>query len=191
LHIDGTVQLFGGGTDTSDTGIPPVNCAGCHGAGDNPAPPPDTQGRSDTTLRSVGAHATHVLGTADAAAVPCAECHPVPVGLNDGSHLDGTVDFTFGPLARVGNHAPTWDPGAATCAETACHARGGTVETPVWTQVDGTQAACGTCHAIPPASPHPAVGPTNCAGGGCHDSAIVGPGPTILDPTRHVDGRFN
>ncbi|MCB9684244.1 MAG: hypothetical protein H6738_00165 [Alphaproteobacteria bacterium] len=190
LHIDGTVQLSGGTvTDTSDTGLPPVNCVGCHGADDNPAPPPDTQGRSATTLRSVGAHDTHVLGTANAAAVPCAECHAVPVAVDDAGHLNGTVEVVFGPLSRRANHVPTWDPGTATCAETACHARNGTVETPVWTQVDGTQAACGTCHTIPPGSPHPAN--NDCSRSGCHDSGVVGPGPTILDPSRHVDGNVD
>lgn len=188
LHIDGTVQLSGGTvTDTSDTGVPAVSCVGCHGAGDNPAPPPDTQGRSDTTLRSVGAHDAHVLGTARAAAVDCAVCHPVPVAVNEAGHLDGIVDVAFTGIARADGHAPTWDPGTATCADTACHSRpGGATPTPVWTQVDGTQVVCGSCHSLPPPSPHPAN--NDCSRSGCHDSGVVGPGPTILDPSRHGNG---
>jgi hypothetical protein len=33
-------------------------------------------------------------------------------------------------------------------------ARRGTVTEPVWTDVDGSQATCGSCHGLPPPAPH-------------------------------------
>lgn len=187
VHVNGVVDFLGGPSDTGETG----GCAGCHGSGDHLAPPPDTEGRTDTTLLSVGAHAVHVDGSASSAPVPCATCHPIPATVDAPGHRDGEADVVFSGLATtaaggsVSTFSPAWDEGSATCAGTACHARGGTAPAPVWNQVDGTQATCGSCHALPPPSPHPAS--SSCSG--CHPTA--GPGPAIVDPAHHADGRVD
>lgn len=171
-HVDGTVQL---------DGVGPASCAqGCHGTEDDPAPPPDLAGGTDPTSVGVGAHQAHLQGGSIGSAVACATCHPVPTGVNDAPHLDGTIDLVFGGIAGQGV-TPSWDAGAATCT-VYCH--GATLQgaPPVWTLVDGSQIACGSCHGSPPPPPHPANG--NCAG--CHGTA--GPGPVIDDPAAHIDG---
>ena len=59
----------------------------------------------------------------------------------------------------------------STCNDIYCHGPTLTVgagpnTTPTWTTVDGTEAACGSCHAVPPPFPHPTVAATEC--GDCH-----------------------
>jgi predicted CxxxxCH...CXXCH cytochrome family protein len=61
--------------------------------------------------------------------------------------------LTWGTLASADQAAPLYDRASATCTN-YCHGQtlqaNGANTTPVWTKVDGTQAACGTCHASPP-----------------------------------------
>ncbi len=65
---------------------------------------------------------------------------------------------------------------------------GGGVTTPSWTLVDGTQAACGTCHGLPPGCGHPPVGaPVPQACGMCH-AAVVSLAGAFVGPALHVDG---
>jgi predicted CxxxxCH...CXXCH cytochrome family protein len=86
---------------------------------------------------------------------------------------------------------PSYAPGS--CRNTACHGgsfpvrghdSGGTLTTPNWTVVDGTQAACGTCHGLPPPRPHPYYS-EDC--GRCHEN-MSPDGKTFLRPELHVDG---
>jgi hypothetical protein len=67
---------------------------------------------------------------------------------------------------------------------------GGTNKTPVWTAVGEGQAACGTCHGLPPPLPHPEVeyDLTLCAV--CH-SDTLDPGGGMIPPAEgglHLDG---
>jgi predicted CxxxxCH...CXXCH cytochrome family protein len=173
-HVDGIVQLD-------------VNpCLGCHGDTESLAPPPDTMGRTDVSLRTVGAHEAHVIGGTNAKVVECSACHVVPSMTTDPGHLDGApADVTFSGLALDDSAAPSWDGALLTCSGTYCHGGtmiGGANVDPVWTTVDGSQVACGSCHAIPPPAPHPAsMACENCHGPG-------GASLTIDDPTRHIDG---
>jgi predicted CxxxxCH...CXXCH cytochrome family protein len=82
---------------------------------------------------------------------------------------------------------------AGSCSNTACHGgsfpvrghdSGGTLTTPSWTVVDGSQAACGTCHGLPPPRPHPYYS-EDC--GRCHENVSLD-GKTFLRPELHVDG---
>lgn len=171
-HLDGVVQI---------DGVGPAGCDGCHGADGDPAPPPDLAGNTATTARGVGAHQAHLQGGAIGSALACAACHPVPAAVNDGPHLDGVVDVVFGPLASADGVAAAWDPATATCT-VYCHGASLQGAPPVWTQVDGSQIACGSCHGSPPPPPHP--GNSVCSG--CHGTA--GPGPVIADPVAHIDG---
>jgi predicted CxxxxCH...CXXCH cytochrome family protein len=174
-HIDGTVQAS-------------VSCNSCHGNATNAAPPVDTHGDSATSLVTVGAHQPHLLASSSLTApVACAECHVVPSSVGDPGHIDNpTATVTFGTLAKTGGLSPAWSHGAASCTNVYCHGAsiaGGTNKTPVWTTVNNSQDACGTCHGNPPGGSHPA----NAYCGYCHvPTASVAGG--IQDKTTHIDG---
>ena len=175
LHIDGAVDLIGGQA-----------CDACHGSGGNPAPPQDTTGGTSTSSRSVGAHRRHLDPSTWRKDIPCTACHLVPTATTAIGHMDtpAPAELTFGALA--GN--ATWN--GNTCANTYCHGAtltGGTSTNPVWTQVDGAQGQCGSCHGTPPPPPHPA----NPDCGTCHDTMTAGAGLVITDPARHIDGNLD
>jgi predicted CxxxxCH...CXXCH cytochrome family protein len=100
--------------------------------------------------------------------VQCPECQMVPSAVVQGQHLDGVAQITFTEVARANLAQPTKTCGneptyqAGTCASAACHdianytvaPGGGTVTTPRWTMVDGSQATCTSCHGMPPPLPH-------------------------------------
>jgi predicted CxxxxCH...CXXCH cytochrome family protein len=180
LHVDGTVEVS---FDTS--------CNACHG-GVNFAPPKDLLGNTTKTASGVGAHQTHVLGTERSRAVPCGECHVVPDDVFDPGHFDTDrpAELTFSGVALANGASPTYENGS--CAQTSCHGAvfpdgnpsGGSNTTPTWTIVNGTEAACGSCHSLPPPPPHPGPYPCdNCHGDIAHD------GITFTHPELHVDGR--
>jgi predicted CxxxxCH...CXXCH cytochrome family protein len=174
-----------------------LTCTSCHGtpgrAGADPyvaaAPPAGTRGETATSARAVGAHMKHLQDGAMRAAIACSECHALP---SQQVHGDGTVTMTFGALAKTGGAAPSFN--GTSCASTYCHgstlAAGGTLQAPSWTKVDGTQAACGTCHGIPPptSSGHPAVagGVTACAN--CHPATVKADGTVDVAGGKHIDG---
>ncbi len=168
-----------------------LGCTDCHGDPErgDPAPPLDTRGRSATSEVTVGAHQAH-LGASDwHAELRCEHCHRVPAAVNAAGHIGGgPAELTWGALATTGDASPRFDRGAATCASVYCHGStldaGGSNTTPVWTVVDGSQAACGTCHGLPPAAPHPQN--HDCAT--CH-GAVVSAGGGFHDPSRHINGQ--
>lgn len=181
-HVDGIV-------DTSfDT-----SCTSCHGS-QNPAPPLDLEGQSATNLSGVGAHQTHVMGTPRARAVGCDECHQVPQTVLAAGHVDTSppAELMFAGAAIAFGGTPGYAGGS--CQNTSCHggvfpkghASGGSNTLPIWTQVDGTQAACGTCHGLPPPAPHP-VGSLNPVCSACHEN-IAPDNQTFTQPNLHVDG---
>jgi predicted CxxxxCH...CXXCH cytochrome family protein len=181
-HVDGIVEV--------DV---PTKCTACHG-GDNPAPPTDLEGNTLTSAAGVGAHQTHVRGTARSRAVPCAECHLVPKTVLDPGHLDSArpAEVTFSGAAIAFGATPTYANG--TCQNTACHgaqfpnghASGGAHTVPTWTRVNGTEAACGSCHGLPPPPPHP-LGSLNPTCNACHKN-IAADNRTFLRPDLHADG---
>lgn len=164
-----------------------ATCTRCHGdpASGNAAPPRSVAGLVDTALLGVGAHQTHLAAGPLRGPVACAECHVVPATVDAPGHMGKAyAAVTFGALATTGGTAASWDRVGATCT-TYCHGAtlsGGTNVAPRWTQVDGTQARCGTCHGTPPASPHPQL--TDC--GSCHPGYTA----TSVDPALHVDGKL-
>ncbi len=176
-------------------------CVSCHGGRDNQtgAPPFDLAGNSDTTAAGVGAHTAHVQTGALAAPFGCGECHeavPIPATPD---HMDGKVQLPFGALAKTGGVTPAFDPGATSCATTYCHGatlQGGTHTTPVWTKVGQGEAACGTCHGLPPAQlpgpNHPTwhVAEARCAG--CHPGTATvdasGKDAIVAGGGLHVNG---
>jgi predicted CxxxxCH...CXXCH cytochrome family protein len=183
-HINGTVDVAGGGS-----------CTSCHGdpnralAAIAAAPPRGTHGETATSARAVGAHQTHLTGGAVRAALACSECHAVPTSV---PHANGRVDLTWGPLASAGGAAPSFD--GIGCNSVYCHGAtlgaGGTATAPIWTKVDGTQNACGSCHAIPPpvSSGHPAItgGVTACSA--CHPATVKANGTIDVAGGKHING---
>jgi predicted CxxxxCH...CXXCH cytochrome family protein len=176
-HVDGTVDVS-----------VPTSCTACHGGSIDAAPVPGTPG--------AGAHRAHLDGSARAAAVPCAACHVIPGAVLAPGHLDTPrpAEVTFSGNALAYDATPVYSPASATCAGTPCHggrfpdgnASGGTNTTPDWTRVDGTQATCGSCHAIPPPKPHlPVEFAADCSA--CHQD-IAPDNQTFLRPDLHVDG---
>ncbi len=189
LGMVGLVACLVDSPDTPSTDPRPPNadrqtgCAiGCHGLDTNNAPPKSLNGSMATTAVGVGAHATHV-GVASTwhAPVLCADCHVVPATVNAPGHMDDTdnkAELTFSIKA-----AATWN--GTTCMS-ACHGStemGGSAPNPKWTQVDGTQVTCGSCHGKPPPAPHP--DDQDCAK--CHPTMENG-NQTFRDPMSHING---
>ncbi|MCX5741836.1 MAG: CxxxxCH/CxxCH domain-containing protein, partial [Proteobacteria bacterium] len=191
LHIDGRVEV----TSTQP-------CDSCHGGGGQSAPPRDAHNNMLTTAPGVGAHGQHMTSSSTwHAPIACNECHQVPGSTTDQTHLDSINEVYLDPTIAVpgaptgtGGHlqiaGAAYDPATLTCAGSYCHGgggsplKGGTAITPKWTQVDGTQAKCQSCHGMPPPAPHPANG--NC--GTCHPTMIAGDNLTIAYPAKHIDG---
>ncbi|MFZ5446872.1 MAG: CxxxxCH/CxxCH domain c-type cytochrome [Myxococcota bacterium] len=162
-------------------------CLGCHGSAKNLAPPLSVGGKSATSERGVGAHQSHLGSSTWHAELTCNDCHVVPAKVVDPGHIDTALpaELAFSALATTGGAKPAWD--GTTCAGAYCHGAtlsGGSQTTPSWTKVDGTQAACGTCHGLPPAAPHP----QNSACSGCH-GAVVDAAKKIIAPALHVNGK--
>ena len=148
LHINGHVDLGDGSG----------KCGECHGSGDSAWP-------------STNAHPAH-QNPAAAAAAPCVSCHTVPTayGTNIGHPSGAPATILFSGLAVQRGTAAAYSNGA--CSQVYCHGAGleGTVAaTPVWTDESGAASACGACHTLPPAAPHPA----SPACGLCHSDAVV------------------
>jgi predicted CxxxxCH...CXXCH cytochrome family protein len=126
------------------------------------APPRDLNKNTATTAVGVGAHQIHLRGDISSTGIACQECHDVPARVFTDNHLtpSGPNKVVFGELTSFDTelvdmqaNPPTYNPHAQTpsCSNTYCHGHftGGNNYTPVWTVVDGSQAACGTCHGNP------------------------------------------
>lgn len=171
-----------------------TNCVFCHGGTDNTegSPPVDLLDNTATTVITVGAHTSHVEGRVGfGATVPCEECHTKPADALAAGHVDPTpAEVTFGVRAtNNGLVAPIWNRPAATCSATYCHGNfpgGVTTNTPQWTIVGVDEAACLTCHDVPPPTgDHAAHQTLGIACDGCHPNFA---GINVIDPTTHVDG---
>ncbi|MBI5490284.1 MAG: CxxxxCH/CxxCH domain-containing protein [Deltaproteobacteria bacterium] len=178
-RIGGPEAADGGGDGSGD--VIGAECSSCHGGERNAAPPVGVGGEVDTTSRAVGAHQSHLAASDWHVQVACDACHVVPATIEAEGHIgQPPADLTWGSLATRRDAAPSFD--GTRCANVYCHGAGllpgGSNTSPAWAVVDGTQAACGTCHGLPPDPPHPAS--ENCIA--CH--------PLRFDnPTRyHVDG---
>jgi predicted CxxxxCH...CXXCH cytochrome family protein len=181
-HVNGVVDLPGGG-----------GCTACHGdpnrapAALAPAPPRDTKGNTATTAAGVGAHQAHLAGGALRAALACTDCHVVPTST---AHAQQPLNLTWSALATDGGRVtPTFDATALTCAN-YCHGAtlsGGSNPSPRWTG-GAAEAACGSCHGLPPGGNHPAVsgGVTTC--NGCHPLTVKPDGTIDVAGGKHVDG---
>jgi predicted CxxxxCH...CXXCH cytochrome family protein len=160
-HVNGVVDL----------GEPGLGCNGCHGSPTRPLS---------------GAHRSHVEGLHGLAApMGCNECHVVPETLTAPGHIDtpAPAEVTFGALARTRGATPQLT--AAGCAGTYCHGR----ITVDWRPGLG-QAACGTCHGVPPASAaHVGQTLTDCVT--CHAATVDRFGNILVTggTSAHINGR--
>ncbi|MBM3328472.1 MAG: CxxxxCH/CxxCH domain-containing protein [Calditrichaeota bacterium] len=166
----------------------PEGCRVCHGGTFNSAPPPDLIGREGTEFVTVGAHQAHLTDNRISNPLACSACHSF-AGFASQAHIDtitpGVAEVTFGVAATdSGRTTPVWDRNAGTCSSVYCHGsitrsdgimRDGIVAE--WTRVDGSQRACGTCHAMPPPDPHPPLATCNV----CH----------VYAQTTHVNGTID
>ena len=199
----------------SQTGGPEA-CNTCHGnySGQvsdlvNWAPPEDLQKNTDTGSKGVGAHQEH-LNTMNIASVDelgCQQCHRALSGFDDPNHIKGGVQLQWHPIATdSGRVTPVWSAGTATCSNVYCHGNfefskessanqwvytadvmTGNNPTLEWTMVGTGQAACGTCHGLPPDG-HLPQALDDCFG--CHGSVVDAAG-NIIDKTKHIDGKIN
>jgi predicted CxxxxCH...CXXCH cytochrome family protein len=159
------------------------NCNTCHGTDpDAGGPPPDLAGNTDPSLTGVGAHANHLKPSPTHDPVSCVQCHVVPTPENVDDHVDAGLPavLTFGNLAtNNGVDTPVFDAATNTCSATYCH--GGYA--PVWTTPRDSQAACGSCHGLPPPLPHPQK--ADCSV--CH-AQVIDADRTFVNPSLHVNG---
>jgi predicted CxxxxCH...CXXCH cytochrome family protein len=192
---DGTIDLTSGKHIDGNLDVVTGSCTGCHGgtlsggtgaSGANPvaaAPPVDTGGSSATSSPGVGAHARHLLGGSIRTAMVCSDCHAVP---GDTAHASQPLSLTWSALAGAGGVTPSWNGSSFTCTN-YCHGAslsGGSSVTPVWTQ-GSSQAACGTCHGLPPPTGHHSTHQSEGIGcGSCHP----GYSTTSVDTALHVNG---
>ncbi|MGC4000856.1 MAG: CxxxxCH/CxxCH domain-containing protein [Anaeromyxobacter sp.] len=162
---------------------------GCGGNGNDSASTSCTSCHATTAL-ATGAHAAHLQGGAVAGPVACSECHVVPT---DTAHAELPVSVAFataaGDLAAHGGLVPSYDPGSKTCSSVYCHGGGlsaGSNTSPAWPG-GAAQAACGTCHGMPPtANEHPQVTTAYCTG--CHPGTMNDDGSLDVAGGEHVNG---
>ena len=190
MHIAVTLagclgQIEGVGGDVAPPNADPLaGCSlGCHGSDISTAPPTSIAGDTATTAKGVGAHQQHLnVAPTWHRQVACSDCHVVPQTVGAPGHIDGdnVAEVQFSALAGA---APAY---TGTTCTAQCHgstALGGTHPEPTWTQVDGSQVTCGSCHGTPPPAPHPQD--PNCAS--CHPSMEEG-SLTFRDPSLHING---
>ncbi|MDF1611723.1 CxxxxCH/CxxCH domain c-type cytochrome [Stygiobacter electus] len=207
-------EFYAGGTSSPTCytchkdGAGPEACNTCHGdftKANLIAPPRALNNATATTDPGVGAHSLHLTQIKIAPAnVKCEECHTIPKTFRSEGHIDST------PKAEVifkGQPANSkYDFTTFKCSNTYCHGNFefskstsnysfiytddkiiGNNFSPQWNKVDGTQAACGTCHGLPPTG-HQAESLTACST--CHTGVVDDTGK-IIDPSKHMNGKKN
>ncbi len=168
-------------------------CQRCHGGNGSAAPPRSSRGLTATSERAVGAHRRHLELQGDDVRAPiaCETCHVLPTSSIDG-HVDGVARVRLLDPAPAGGAGARWDRETGRCENVYCHGatlrdgtRGSATE-PEWTRVDGSQMACSSCHAAPPASHAGYAEPTGCHR--CHPGTVKEDGTIDLASGQHIDG---
>jgi len=182
------------------------------------APPRSVTGGTSTSLRGVGAHQGHLKATLGKA-LKCQECHNVPTQLYAAGHLDtglqAVVVFhdTLANLVTASGTLvprPSYDANGVQCNNTYCHGNWrvtkasasldrkyiyvdavitGNNYSPKWAG-GASEAACGTCHGLPPKGHLQGLDITTCGNSGCH-AGVVDANGNILDPTKHINGKID
>lgn len=190
----------------------PEACNTCHGDFNNPqkiAPPRSISGATSTSIAQVGAHSMHLYDAKDGQVTACGECHNVPAKLTSPGHIDnnGRAEVVFlTNKTGMGSTAASYDFNSATCSNTYCHGNfkltkanseysfiysadqmTGESKQVKWTQIDGTQTTCGSCHGLPPTG-HVSYSLNTCSV--CHQGVMDNKG-NIADPSLHMNGKVN
>jgi predicted CxxxxCH...CXXCH cytochrome family protein len=173
--------------DSDVANAQPNPCTPCHGSADRAgsplsqaAPPNDLGGNTDVSAPGVGAHQIHLVATDKHRGIECGECHVVPRTVEEPGHLDtpGRARFAPGPMATFGGRTPSYDAATHTCSNVYCHLDA----KPTWTAPRAD--ACGSCHGVPPAAPHPQS--KECYA--CHGETVDKSG-NVIDLQKHIDGK--
>lgn len=201
-------------------------CAHCHGIDGTTsgtdlrafAPGFRKQGTSTDQVTSsndlrVGSHFKH-LSSVYMKNVKCNECHTVPTGPFDGTHMQ-TARYNSQTLIFSQSSSAVWDGAAgsklsafsgyttgtpskaATCSSVYCHGNrlkngdtNGTYRKPYWNysaMINYTQAAnivCAKCHGYPPTSNSHSTS-TTCST--CHTNISATDNKTILNKSLHIN----
>ena len=199
IHLNGKVELRG------------EKCDSCHSGPQSPAFI-DLHGRgADAGVQTVGAHDAHLHANRLRGPLDCADCHKVPTKVDSAGHIDHAPPATVFPandgrLAWAFNATPTYNPANGSCGSVYCHGGGvfpfvdtaaTLLRNPVWTGTPD-QAACGTCHGLPPQDGslgHNAALNRPCAL--CHSGTVYPDGGIIFTPladggisSKHMDGKI-
>lgn len=160
-------------------------CLGCHGSASNAtsrvAPPGDLHGKTAVSARGVGAHQLHLGAGPSHGPLTCETCHVVPSSVDAAGHSD-TARPAEVILSNVGAKSPAaarYDYATWRC-ETYCH---GVQPSQRWNAPRTTEEACGSCHGLPPAWPHPQSEECTI----CHTTSAVR-GGAFTAPELHVNG---
>jgi predicted CxxxxCH...CXXCH cytochrome family protein len=180
----------------------PENCTTCHGSV-NAAPPKDLADHTSPTFKGVGAHQKHLSGGLLGTAVACRECHTVPAMFLASGHIDATpgAEVRFDSTSLMFRSNAVYTSSNAKCSNSYCHGNftGGNSGTMTWTDTSSTVVACGTCHgdvtkttlkekAFPKTGHTFVTASADCWT--CH-SEVVNSSMTIINPSRHVNGKYN
>ncbi len=193
----------------------PEACNTCHGNFNDStkiAPPRATNGDTSSTYRGVGAHVPHLYNDNLTDNVKCAECHVVPKNFDDPTHINSNhrAAVIFGTLAKNNGANPVYNYDSLKCTNVYCHGDfkfskdsssyafiytdsviAGNNFSPEWTELNNTQAKCGTCHSLPPKG-HLNAGndPTASTCYTCH-SGVVDANGNIINKNKHINGKIN
>jgi len=221
VNADGSINVATGAHINGQKDVQVSGCTACHGTagrtgnlpGTDPnlaAAPPVAPAGAPAAV--VGAHQAHLNPAATGSLtgpLACSECHVVPTDFSHATNPPAQI-VQFGPLATASANpaTPTWN-GIATpnCSSVYCHGsfqwsgngQGGTdvignlANAPDWTLGSG-QAACGTCHDLPPTNHiQNASIVTNdaktCAG--CHPKTVNADGSINVATGAHVNGQID
>jgi predicted CxxxxCH...CXXCH cytochrome family protein len=191
----------------------PEACNTCHGDFTDPAkiaPPRALNGATLVTNPKVGAHTIHLFSAAKKGhSAECNDCHVVPARLTSPGHIgnDGKAEVVFlSTKTGIGSQAGAYDFNTNKCSNTYCHGNfelskatsqygfvysadkmSGLKKQVTWTQIDGTQTACGSCHGLPPTG-HVAYAINTCVV--CHQGVIDNKG-NITNTSLHINGKVN
>ncbi|MBI5020452.1 MAG: CxxxxCH/CxxCH domain-containing protein [Ignavibacteriales bacterium] len=203
--------------DCHDNTAGPEECNTCHGnfrgaKFTDAAPPVDINRDTSTTKLGVGAHQNHLATGSLGKPVKCQECHNVPSSVSSPGHIDSPFlvqvvfnDTLAGLKTSSGSiiPTPTFHTSDSTCSNVYCHGyftNGNLSNRPQWNKVNGTQAACGTCHGDKitgnptPTGTHDS-GLDNCEY--CHTAngnpvaSYDGSKWIINDTLKHINGKLN
>jgi predicted CxxxxCH...CXXCH cytochrome family protein len=121
-----------------------------------------------------------VVATDTHAAIDCSVCHLVPDETGSPGHADSPLpaEVVLTDWAAQPDRSPSYDYDAHTCTDTFCHG----ADVPTWVRPREAAAICGSCHGLPPPTPHPASPACSV----CHSNVDDSLG--FADPGHHVNG---